>query len=195
MVFVIRWSFRNKTEMFHTLVCFILFCFHICNKTKSGWGGVGVLSEEKWDVAVRDWKRIESCDMVLWFVTWSCCSSNTVLLLFIQTNWILQRLQLVRCWNNNYSWIPNVISFVCKSLRKAKKQNASQDFHFKCISGHFLMQTCLSSQEFIQLYQILLPRGLLSSQGDVKVFLMSMNLNADNFQIGKNKVSQIFLVI
>ncbi|XP_070212949.1 unconventional myosin-IXb-like [Littorina saxatilis] len=43
-------------------------------------------------------------------------------------------------------------------------------------------------EEFIQLYQILLPRGLLSSKEDVKDFLMSMHLNMDNCQIGKSKV-------
>jgi myosin-9 len=48
----------------------------------------------------------------------------------------------------------------------------------------------LFAQEFIQLYQILLPRGLLSSKGDVKTFLQhSMKLNMDNCQIGKTKVS------
>ena len=58
------------------------------------------------------------------------------------------------------------------------------------ISITLFVCVCLFVQEFIQLYQILLPRGLLSSQGDVKIFLLSMNLNMDNFQIGKNKVSR-----
>lgn len=43
-------------------------------------------------------------------------------------------------------------------------------------------------EEFIQQYQILLPRGLLSSKGDVSAFLQTMHLNPDNFQIGKSKV-------
>ncbi|KAL8597794.1 hypothetical protein ACOMHN_004909 [Nucella lapillus] len=43
-------------------------------------------------------------------------------------------------------------------------------------------------EEFIQLYQILLPRGLLSSQDDVKTFLTNMHLNMNNCQIGENKV-------
>ncbi|XP_067665746.1 unconventional myosin-IXb-like isoform X10 [Haliotis asinina] len=46
----------------------------------------------------------------------------------------------------------------------------------------------LTFEEFIQLYKILLPKGLLSSQEDVKIFLESMDLNRDNYQIGKTKV-------
>lgn len=43
-------------------------------------------------------------------------------------------------------------------------------------------------QEFIQLYKIILPKGLLSSKEDVTTFLESMNLNKDNYQIGITKV-------
>lgn len=46
----------------------------------------------------------------------------------------------------------------------------------------------LSFDEFIQHYRILLPKGLLSSQCDVKHFLDRMNLNRDNYQIGKTKI-------
>ena len=49
--------------------------------------------------------------------------------------------------------------------------------------------TFLSLQEFIQLYKIILPKGLLSSKEDVATFLESMNLNKDNFQIGITKVN------
>ncbi|CAH0552647.1 unnamed protein product [Brassicogethes aeneus] len=42
--------------------------------------------------------------------------------------------------------------------------------------------------EFIQLYRILLPKGLLSSQSDVRDFLAKLNLNRDNYQLGKSKV-------
>ena len=83
-----------------------------------------------------------------------------------------------------------VISFVTHSVSEEKMP--VRFLYFKLmLAGAFFMQIdlCLFCQEFIQLYQILLPRGLLSSQDDVKVFLMSMNLNMDNFQIGKNKVS------
>lgn len=47
---------------------------------------------------------------------------------------------------------------------------------------------CLFIQEFIQLYKIILPKGLLSSKEDVTTFLESMNLNKDNYQIGITKV-------
>lgn len=46
----------------------------------------------------------------------------------------------------------------------------------------------LSFDEFIQHYRILLPKGLLSSQSDVRHFLDRMNLNRDNYQIGKTKI-------
>ncbi|CAG2167007.1 unnamed protein product, partial [Oppiella nova] len=46
----------------------------------------------------------------------------------------------------------------------------------------------LSFDEFIQHYRILLPKGLLSSQSDVKQFLSLMNLNRDDYQIGKSKI-------
>lgn len=46
----------------------------------------------------------------------------------------------------------------------------------------------LSFEEFIQHYRILLPRGLLSSQSDVRDFITRMNLNSENYQIGKSKI-------
>jgi myosin-9 len=46
----------------------------------------------------------------------------------------------------------------------------------------------LSFDEFIQHYRILLSKGLLSSQKDIKDFLSLMNLERDNYQIGKSKV-------
>ncbi|XP_059490432.1 unconventional myosin-IXa-like isoform X2 [Neocloeon triangulifer] len=45
-----------------------------------------------------------------------------------------------------------------------------------------------SYDEFIQLYRILLPKGLLSSQNDVKHIMLKLNLSRDNFQMGKTKV-------
>lgn len=42
----------------------------------------------------------------------------------------------------------------------------------------------LTYEEFIQLYRILLPKGLLSSQNDVRHFLATLNLNRDNYQLG-----------
>ncbi|XP_063242383.1 unconventional myosin-IXAa-like isoform X2 [Bacillus rossius redtenbacheri] len=46
----------------------------------------------------------------------------------------------------------------------------------------------LTYDEFIQLYRILLPRGLLSSQADVRDFLLTLNLNRDNYQLGATKI-------
>ncbi|KAK9879186.1 hypothetical protein WA026_004034 [Henosepilachna vigintioctopunctata] len=46
----------------------------------------------------------------------------------------------------------------------------------------------LTYDEFIQLYRILLPKGLLSSQNDVRDFLATLNLNRDNYQLGISKV-------
>ncbi|CAH1131340.1 unnamed protein product [Ceutorhynchus assimilis] len=46
----------------------------------------------------------------------------------------------------------------------------------------------LTYDEFIQLYRILLPKGLLSSQLDVRNFLATLNLNRDNYQLGTSKV-------
>lgn len=46
----------------------------------------------------------------------------------------------------------------------------------------------LTFDEFIQHYRILLPRGLVSSKMDVKVFLQNMNLKPDMYQIGITKI-------
>lgn len=46
----------------------------------------------------------------------------------------------------------------------------------------------LTYEEFIQLYRMLLPKGLLSSQADVRHFLLTLNLDNDNYQLGATKV-------
>lgn len=46
----------------------------------------------------------------------------------------------------------------------------------------------LTYEEFIQLYRMLLPKGLLSSQADVRHFLLTLNLDNDNYQLGTTKV-------
>ncbi|XP_066994097.2 unconventional myosin-IXa isoform X2 [Anabrus simplex] len=46
----------------------------------------------------------------------------------------------------------------------------------------------LTYDEFIQLYRILLPKGLVSSQADVRDFLLTLNLNRDNYQLGSSKI-------
>lgn len=42
----------------------------------------------------------------------------------------------------------------------------------------------LTYEEFIQLYRILLPKGLVSSQRDVRAFMDKMNLNKQHYQLG-----------
>lgn len=47
----------------------------------------------------------------------------------------------------------------------------------------------LTYEEFIQLYRILLPKGLLSSQKDVRDFMNHfMDLNKQHYQLGKTKI-------
>lgn len=46
----------------------------------------------------------------------------------------------------------------------------------------------LTYEEFIQLYRILLPKGLVSSQKDVRDFMNTMNLNKQHYQLGKRFV-------
>lgn len=42
----------------------------------------------------------------------------------------------------------------------------------------------LTYEEFIQLYRILLPKGLVSSQKDVRDFMNTMDLNKQHYQLG-----------
>ncbi|KAJ1522409.1 hypothetical protein ONE63_002697 [Megalurothrips usitatus] len=46
----------------------------------------------------------------------------------------------------------------------------------------------LTYDEFVQLYRILLPRGLKSTHADVRTFLLTLNLNRDNYQTGESKM-------
>lgn len=46
----------------------------------------------------------------------------------------------------------------------------------------------LSYEEFIQLYRILLPKGLQSAQRDVRPFMDKMNLNKQHYQLGKTRI-------
>lgn len=46
----------------------------------------------------------------------------------------------------------------------------------------------LSYEEFIQLYRILLPKGLISSQKDVRDFTNTMDLNKQHYQLGKSSI-------
>lgn len=46
----------------------------------------------------------------------------------------------------------------------------------------------LTYDEFIQLYRILLPKGLLSTQKDVRDFMDHMDLNKQHYQLGTTKI-------
>lgn len=46
----------------------------------------------------------------------------------------------------------------------------------------------LPFEEFIQRYRVLLPRGLISSRSDIRDFLLRVNLDRNNYQMGKTKV-------
>jgi myosin IX len=46
----------------------------------------------------------------------------------------------------------------------------------------------LTYEEFIQLYRILLPKGLVSSQKDVRDFMNTMDLNKQHYQLGVTKI-------
>uniref|UniRef100_A0A147BEA1 Putative myosin class v heavy chain n=3 Tax=Ixodes ricinus TaxID=34613 RepID=A0A147BEA1_IXORI len=46
----------------------------------------------------------------------------------------------------------------------------------------------LPFEEFIQRYRVLLPRGLISSRSDIRDFLHRVNLDRNNYQMGKTKV-------
>lgn len=46
----------------------------------------------------------------------------------------------------------------------------------------------LTYEEFAQLYRILLSKGSSSTKANVQHFLMTLNLNRDNYQLGSTKV-------
>ena len=46
-------------------------------------------------------------------------------------------------------------------------------------------------QDFITQYKILLPKGLISSREDIEEFLQGLDLNNENYQIGKTKVCSL----
>lgn len=46
----------------------------------------------------------------------------------------------------------------------------------------------LTYEEFAQLYRILLSKGSSSTKANVQHFLMTLNLNRDNYQLGNTKV-------
>ena len=43
-------------------------------------------------------------------------------------------------------------------------------------------------QDFIQQYCVILPRGMLSSRDDILALFQSLDINEQNYQLGKTKV-------
>ncbi|RZF47002.1 hypothetical protein LSTR_LSTR015076, partial [Laodelphax striatellus] len=68
---------------------------------------------------------------------------------------------------------------------KGRKQPLTVTAQFQH-SLHSLMDTLNQANPFF--IRILLPRGLLSSQTDVREFLLTLNLNRDNYQAGGSKI-------
>ncbi|GAB6028580.1 Unconventional myosin-IXAa, variant 2 [Chamberlinius hualienensis] len=89
----------------------------------------------------------------------------------------------VRCIKSNAEKIPNKFDEEIV-LRQLRYTGMLETVRIRQ-SGYNVR---LSFDEFIQVYRILLPKGLLSSQNDVRNFLYSMNLNRDNYQVGKTKI-------
>lgn len=52
----------------------------------------------------------------------------------------------------------------------------------------------LTYEEFIQLYRILLPKGLVSSQKDVCEFMDQMDLNKQHYQLGELQNRQQIII-
>lgn len=56
-----------------------------------------------------------------------------------------------------------------------------------------LISCCLCiSQEFIDQFQVLLPKNARASKEDICVYLNKLKLNENYYQIGKTKVSETF---
>ncbi|CAG9822727.1 unnamed protein product [Phaedon cochleariae] len=89
----------------------------------------------------------------------------------------------IRCIKSNANKIPNTFdeSTVQRQLRYTGMLET-----VRIRQAGFNVR--LTYDEFIQLYRILLPKGLLSSQVDVRDFLFTLNLNRDNYQLGSTKV-------
>ncbi|XP_072938227.1 unconventional myosin-IXa-like [Epargyreus clarus] len=89
----------------------------------------------------------------------------------------------IRCIKSNSDKIPNVLDedTVQRQLRYTGMLETVRIRQ----AGYNVR---LTYEEFIQLYRILLPKGLLSSQSDVRHFLATLNLDRDNYQLGATKI-------
>ncbi|KAK9506129.1 hypothetical protein O3M35_008120 [Rhynocoris fuscipes] len=89
----------------------------------------------------------------------------------------------IRCIKSNSNKIPN--TFDDETVQRQLRYTGMLETVRIRQAGYNVR---LTYDEFIQLYRILLPKGLLSSQADVRSFLLTLNLNRDNYQVGCSKI-------
>ncbi|XP_028165219.1 unconventional myosin-IXa-like isoform X2 [Ostrinia furnacalis] len=89
----------------------------------------------------------------------------------------------IRCIKSNSDKIPNV--FDEETVQRQLRYTGMLETVRIRQAGYNVR---LTYEEFIQLYRILLPKGLLSSQADVRHFLATLNLDRDNYQLGATKI-------
>nr|XP_032514779.1 unconventional myosin-IXAa-like [Danaus plexippus plexippus] len=89
----------------------------------------------------------------------------------------------IRCIKSNSDKVPNV--FDEETVQRQLRYTGMLETVRIRQAGYNVR---LTYDEFIQLYRILLPKGLLSSQTDVRHFLATLNLDRDNYQLGATKI-------
>ncbi|KAL1117614.1 hypothetical protein AAG570_003929 [Ranatra chinensis] len=89
----------------------------------------------------------------------------------------------IRCIKSNSNKIPN--TFDEETVQRQLRYTGMLETVRIRQAGYNVR---LTFDEFIQLYRILLPRGLHSSHSDVRDFLLTLNLNRDNYQVGSSKI-------
>ncbi|XP_064073014.1 unconventional myosin-IXAa-like isoform X5 [Vanessa tameamea] len=89
----------------------------------------------------------------------------------------------IRCIKSNSDKVPNV--FDEETVQRQLRYTGMLETVRIRQAGYNVR---LTYEEFIQLYRILLPKGLLSSQTDVRHFLATLNLDRDNYQLGATKI-------
>ncbi|XP_026326253.1 unconventional myosin-IXa-like isoform X3 [Hyposmocoma kahamanoa] len=89
----------------------------------------------------------------------------------------------IRCIKSNSEKVPNV--FDEETVQRQLRYTGMLETVRIRQAGYNVR---LTYDEFIQLYRILLPKGLLSSQTDVRHFLATLNLDRDNYQLGATKI-------
>ncbi|XP_041980868.1 unconventional myosin-IXAa-like isoform X2 [Aricia agestis] len=89
----------------------------------------------------------------------------------------------IRCIKSNSDKIPNV--FDEETVQRQLRYTGMLETVRIRQAGYNVR---ITYDEFIRIYRILLPKGLLSSQADVKHFLATLNLDRDNYQLGATKI-------